>query len=144
MERPWKHAMALMIALASLSSTACTSCRDVVLRESPSPSSTWRSGLLARTCGSFHGYVVTVVGRDQPLAPTGTADFTAFLARTPCVVDPGAPGNRDLVTLEWLGDDELRISYPQSLRPAIASNLVGTVSVSFRTVDERFDCALGS
>lgn len=51
-----------------------------------------------------------------------------------------APGNRDMVTLHWRGEDWLEIRYPESLRPVVAADLIGDVKVTFETVDLRFEC----
>jgi hypothetical protein len=129
-----RASLSFLIAV-SLLGQGCTTCHNSVLAEIPSPSATWKAGLIARSCGSVHGLVVNVVAQEETLVPKGTAERTALSLPLPCCLFPGADESRQLVSAQWLTTTELRVSYPRSLRPLIARTEVDGVQIDLVPVD---------
>jgi hypothetical protein len=130
-----------LLLVVSLLGQACASCRNIVLTEAPSPSGDLRAGLIARTCGTAHGFVVNLAARDQSLLQRGTTEHTALNVALPCCIHPDPSASRKLVSIEWIGDRLLHISYPRSLRPYIARTELDSIAVDLQPVETWLETA---
>jgi hypothetical protein len=137
----WQRFPVCLLLLSALAGEACTSCRTTILAEVPAPTSEWRAGLIAVSCGSAHGLAVNLATNDQDLVRPGSAENTALNLGLPCCIDPEAPESRDLVTLEWEHDKLLIVTYPQCLQryAYIGRSEIDDVRITLQAVETWLD-----
>lgn len=80
-------------------------CDKIVWSEQKAPSGDLKATVSAVTCGTASGFRVEVA----PLAtPRSVQTIVAAMTR----IDATAPGNENVITVEWLGPRKLRVTYP--------------------------------
>jgi hypothetical protein len=109
--------LAFVLFAHAILNTSCTTCRNSLISRAESPTTGVAANIIARTCNSASGYVVTLTTQNEaPIhgdVPAGETVFWAFVeygsdART---------GTPSPVRTDWLSSKQLRVTYPSWLTP---------------------------